>query len=254
MNPAPRGDTAEGKKRSPDVARFLSLDWETATLKGDSSYGEADLPFESLARPDAGLLVSEDGAEAARPVMVYVPDAAMALERRQELEAKMFGDDDLALASRIFRFVRLEPDQLSGSQRDDLAPKLPAFILMDGRGQIVSKTTGVKSPSALLKGLSKTYSVQYKGSLARQVQQVDSVLKSIEKLEDKIFYANLNLTELRKRNEAKPTAKLTKSIEEATKELEAQQSELTSLREQRTKLMTPQLTAKFAESKKVGDD
>lgn len=253
MNPAPRRDTAEGKKRSPDVARFLTVRWDLGSLEGRSAYGEADLPFSSLATSGAPML-SEDGETAAPPTLVYIPNPKVSEKREEELEDLMFGHDDLAVASHVIRFVRLDVEELSESDRAEYAKKLPAFVMMDGRGEVIAKTKGLQRPTSLLRGLAKLYKSQYSGSLNRRIVQVDKVLKEIEKLEDKIFYARLDLDALRKRHQAKPKPKLARNIAKAEKEYASQQAALQALRDKRTKGVTPELSKRFLKLLAKADD
>lgn len=223
--------------RSPEVARFLTIDWQGASLGGDSSYGSATLPFESLASVETGFFSDEPTYP--RPVLVYVAPPGLDTTKQEALEKILFGDDDLALASRIFRFKRLAVSELSDSQRAEYAPKLPAFIAMNGDGQVTLKASGTLPAKSLLAFLGKAYSAQYKGALPTQLDGVRKNLDQTEKVEDRLFAAQTRLRERSEKATERPSAKDSADLAKLTREVEAIELEKAALETARAKLIAP---------------
>lgn len=229
--------------RSPEVARLLSIEWESASLGGDAAYGAATLPFESLAAIDEGFFSEEP--ETPRPVFIYVAGEAADPVALEEFEKKLFGDDDLALASRIFRFKRLPVNELSSSQRAEYAPKLPAFVVLDGKGRVAAKGHGTVPSKALVTLLAKGYGAQYQGTLSAQIGHLRAHLGKLERVEDSLFAAQTKRQERETKAGAKPSAKDEADLAKLAAEVAEIEKQKAELDEALAKLVAPPLHPKF---------
>ncbi|MCA9322586.1 MAG: hypothetical protein KDB53_17725 [Planctomycetes bacterium] len=174
-------------------------------------YGQTPMPLSAL---------FELSSAKNRPALVYVHGMAEDAEKAEEMDQKLFGDEDFVLASRFFRFYRInEADVTDESIREKYLSKLPAFILLDAQGNEVDTMNGRNNHRRLTGSLSKLFSKHYVGSMKKHLSALSKHLKEIERAEDKVADAQRFVDFSEERVESRSTPQAERQLAEKKAEL-----------------------------------
>jgi hypothetical protein len=180
------------------VARLLEISWRETDLPIEEreGYGTTYLPLSALAKTAAGGIVWDSDGKATKPVLVYFYSGSTDDEKLEKAESKMFGNDDLAVATKFFSCLRIDVDQIENQEiRKRYAPKTPTFYVLDGAGKTLKKRTGNLSSKAIVSELVKAYKSVYSDNLSKRIKTFNKFLNRLEKLADKIAVLDLKITE-----------------------------------------------------------
>lgn len=234
--------TAGGRARTASVARILQIRWEDRDLptREREDYGDEVLPLSALATQHAGGIVFEGEAANRKPVLVYLYSASADLEKTEKLENRMFGDDDLAMASRFFRCVRVDADAIrSESLRREYAPRLPAFYLLDPDGKVLTRKCGRATPGNLVGLLRRGYRETYGKSLRPRLTRLEKYLDRLEETETAVLEAEDEVNRLEDRLARRDNRRMRLRLEEARKVVAQLRAKLDEVKKEEAKVLAP---------------
>lgn len=231
-----------GKTRSPAVARTLEIDWKPAEwpTTWDEKYGERSLPIGSLLKLDDRKHY---------PAIVYIHEVVEA-EKQEELEADMFGDSDLILATRFFRCFSINIDDIQDKKlRERYAKKLPALIFVDGRGEETAIMQGRIKPARMKSAMKKVFGDHFKGSMPKLMAAMNDLLDDLERAEDRMVDARKMLDETEDRMADRDGATADKKVEKKREDYEEARAEFDKVNDKLKELARPPLKVEEATTK-----
>jgi hypothetical protein len=232
---APRAATSAGKTRSPSVARLLTIQWNPLFIPvwEREGYGEGSLPL------TAHLKAELERTGGQRPLFVNISPAMgeVNMEDLIKLEQKMFGKDELVMATLFFDCYRVDASTLSRDDRETFARTLPAFLIVMPDGKIAAKANGVQSPGGLLGMLGKAYRDVYRAPINPALQKLEANLAQVEKIEDKAAALDAQIDEFQKRLQKEEKPSVRKNLVEAQAERAQAAEALAALAADREKLL-----------------
>ena len=225
--------------RSPAVARELNIDWVEAAwpTSWDEKYGMQALPLSAL---------SKLSADKNKPSLIYVVRDGDA-EARKASEKKLFGSEDLTLATRFFRCYKIaEKDLPEGKIRDKyLLKKNPTFIILDAKGNEIVKNKKKASTSWITSKMKKQFSADFGMKLSAHVKKLSDWLDDLEKADDKLANAQnaFSAVEEQVSKKDKETRRSKERLAKAAAKLKKVQADFDKLIEYGNKLSNPQVKA-----------
>lgn len=240
---APRSSTPGGSKRSPSIARYLTIGWERARalVEEGGSYGERERTMEEV----IGLQRPIDGG-APKIILLYVHDGALKREEAEKIEKELFKDDDIAILSKIIRFVKLDGTQLPESLREEYAPALPTVHVFDGLGEKLYTLPQPRTKRHVEVALNRVFKAQYRISLTRWMKDMEKCLREIEQREDQTYALTDSLKKIKERAAKRMTASKKRQIKKAEDELKELREEISRIEKMRDEqLLNPPLSRSF---------
>jgi flagellar hook-basal body complex protein FliE len=175
-------------------------------------------------------------ADTDRPAWVYIHAAESDSEELEKVEKKIFGKEDLSMATNYFDCYRIEASELSTEDRSILAKRLPAFVLVGTDGRVLAQHKGSSHPDSLLSFLVKGYKAVYGVSLPPKLDLFEDVLKRMENAEDKVAQASQKVKDLATTADMEKPRDQEK-VQEAQQAFEEAKAALALMREERNKLL-----------------
>lgn len=249
MGPAAKSaKTQGGSMATPATAKYLTIEWGKATFsRARDGYADERLDLSGLVRAGAPMTYEVDGAtvQLQRPVLLYVRAEGGSPERNQRAEETMFKSDDLAVASRVVRFLRAEPAELPEHVRNELGDALPAVLLLDSNGFEVERLTGTSQAGALCRKVNKLYRATWDGSLSKLASKARSLSIEIDALNKKAALAKAEVDECQAALDEKKTNGNKRALEKAREAQNAADEALQAKVDARDELSLPPLARGF---------
>ncbi|MCB9834013.1 MAG: hypothetical protein H6807_16245 [Planctomycetes bacterium] len=196
---------------------WLPADWPTAW---DEKYGERSMPI-------GHLLQLSDRKHV--PAIVYIHDSLEA-EAEAELEADMFGNEDLILGTRFFRCYRINASSIQDEKiKAEFARKLPTLVFLDGRGDEVMRLQGKNRASRVQSAMKKVFGDHFKVSMPKVLRQMSDLLDDVERAEDKMADARRLLDDVEERMADRDGDTAEKKIEKRREAYEVAKAEFEKL-------------------------
>jgi len=224
------------------VAKVLTIDWVDTDLPMDTTkgYGSSYLPLSALATSTPGNIVFDTESPEGKPLLVWFFPGNMDSVKLEKLEKKMFNCDDLSVASKFFRCLRIDADQIENAAvRKRYAPKLPTFYLLGPKGKILYKRMGTVRGKSFCSALELAYKHVYGASLRSRITAYNRLLNKMEKVEINMAQVKAQVTTLQGRLLRRDKASTRHKLEQAQAKLAKLKKGLARLDEQRTLLEQP---------------
>ena len=195
---------------------WIDAEWPT---RYSGEYGTTSMPLSAL--------FNMPGADRNVPAVVYIYATLDDDEKAEKLERKLFGSEDLLVASRFFRLFRInERDVPDRKIRDRYLKKLPAFLFMDARGNIVDTVAGRVSARALLGRMNRLYKAHFEGRMSTHVKKFHAYLKDVAQAEDRLANAVRRVEALEERLDKNDSKSAARQLEEKKVEVAKLRKEL----------------------------
>lgn len=208
---------------SPKAAAVLELDWLEADwpVEDRGEYGTSVLPLSTLFS-----LSDEKG----KPALVYVFDAETDEEKLEKVEQKTFGREDFLITTKFFRCFRIEDDTVPAESRKLYSGKLPAFFVLDTKGNIVAQLQGRKvSTKTLIGQMNKGFDKKTLKTAKKAVKAYRKHLAEFQVAEDAVAIASQKVSDVEERLEKKDSPSARKQLAEAKVKLGEAREKLTAL-------------------------
>ncbi len=220
------------------MARELAINWIEAEwpTTWDEKYGASALPLSAL---------SKLSAEKNKPSLVYVFRTADQ-DKLEELELKMFGTEDIVLASRFFRCYRISDSDLPNDKirQKYLRKSGPTLIILDAKGNEVAKNKKKASKSWVFSKLKQQFSSDFGEKITKHIKKLSDWLDDLEKAEDRKADAEKMFRAAEERLDKRETAATKKRVSKTKKAFEAVEAAFDKIVEIGRKLSNPQLKAR----------
>ena len=168
--------------------------------------------------------------EKGKPALVYVFDAETDEEKLEKAEKKAFGREDFLVTAKLFRCFRIEDDTVPEKSRKLYSGKLPAFFVLDPKGNVVAQLQGRKvSTKSLLSQMSKGFDKKTAKAAKNAVKAYRKHLAEFQTAEDAVAIAAKKVSDLEERLDEKDSASARKQLTEAKVELGQAREELAKL-------------------------
>jgi hypothetical protein len=214
------------------VARLLNITWQPLVLPIVSADGY------DASRLSLTAHVKEVVAGSDRPVWVHIHGSQDDAEAVEKANKKMFGKDELAIASLYFDCYAIEASELGSEERREFAKSVPSFLVFGSDGNLIAKTHGQAPATSLMTFLVKSYREVYGESLPPRIARFEEHLTRLERAEDKVAVVQKKVTDLLARQE-QGDAKDAARVAEAQKELAEAQAGVAEVMKERTALLAP---------------
>jgi len=212
---------------------LLEIDWIDADWPSQVTDG-----YGAVRQPLSALFELSD--EKGKPALIYVDENLDDEDAAEKHEAKLFGAEDLVIGSRFFRCFRIEAESVTDEAvRKEYLKKLPAFILLDPRGNEVARINGRTSARRLFSSMAKAYKASVGGNLKKSVGRIVKLLRDLEKAEDRMANAKRAHADATARLEKKRSARNAKRVKDKEKALEIARKEFEALRAKVDELARP---------------
>jgi hypothetical protein len=173
----PGGGCHKDKGRCDSVQTRLKPDWSCSTKPMDAA-------SQNRADPFAAIQEIQEAAKKGHLSLLYLYDSRKG-EEVLTFEDNLFRDEKLAVASRVFRCVRLDVAKNEAAQ-ERLGNKVPCFLTYNARGerdQEVSMAGHKPNTDALLKAMSRTARGHGKLPLLSFVKKYGEFLRNLDRLD-----------------------------------------------------------------------
>ncbi len=226
---------------SPGMAGYLQIQWEEAdfTHRRDG-YADSQISVSGLVRRGPKQRYGE--YEVKPLVMLYVYDADMEKKKARRLLEKMFKSDELAVASRVIRFVSCATKDLPDSLVPEYGMAEPAFVFLDGKANELERVDQVVQAVNLVRKLNKLYRTQYDGTISNLLRDTMAVLEDIDDVNKELPFLRDRVARTKSDYDKKHTNGNKKNWEEAEAELAAVLADLDELMAEREALSKPVLS------------
>jgi hypothetical protein len=197
-----------GRGRSEAIVQRVGCFFVDGKL--EAAQGDASDPFQ-------GIAALREAATAHYPAVLYLFDPKADTRKHEQYEVTTFGNDELGVALRCFRCVRL--DVTSEPSLSKLVARAPLFVAFDPTGKQAGELSqaGYKNGvPAVVKLLEKAAAGHVKPSLAQFVTGYRDLVRELEVAEGR----KKTLDDRQSRLEEKDTAKRAE-MEKERKQLEA---------------------------------
>jgi len=223
--------------------RLLSIDWIEKDLpsSAEDGYGSSSyLPLSELAKEAGGIVF--DGADQVlmKPVIVYFYSGRMDEEKLEKTERKMFGNDDLAIATKFYRCLRIDADQISSEKiRALYVKKLPTLYVLNAEGKVLARKEGALSAPSILGELKRAYKKVHGVNLAPRIKSFSRFLDRLDKASDKVAELRARLAAAEERLARKETPRNKKKVQALLEQVEKAEEALAALETEKEKLLLP---------------
>lgn len=224
------------------MARILDIDWAAAEWPTtyDEKYGSRSLPIGSL------LSLSD---RKHRPAIIYIHDS-LESEEQAELEADMFGSEEVVLGTRFFRCFRINANDIPDEKiKADYGRKLPALIFLDGRGEEVLRLQGKTRATKVQGAMKRVFGDHFKASMPKLLKEMSDWLDDLERAEDKMVDARKFLDQTEERMADRDGGTADKKVEKKREAYEQAREEFEKLVARGKELFNPALKEDEATSK-----
>jgi len=174
------------------------------------------------------------------PVIVYLYDGAMDVEKMEKGENRMFGDDDLAMVSRFFRMVRVDADNIDDERmRAEYAKRLPAFYALAPDGEVLARKAGRVSARSLTAFLGKAYRNVYRKSVRPRIKALERFLDELEDAEVEVAKVREEIDRIEQRLARGRKPRLLRDLADTRKELAQAEQALAALEQKKKTIVAP---------------
>lgn len=194
----------------------MTISWLglTPDRNQESGYGSNTLTIASTIKNR----VSSEGNRRPFWVQIQKEELDVPAEDLSKRETRLFGKDDLALASTFFDCYRVSMETLSPDDLAKLGARFPVFQVYSPEGALLSSLSGANGPEALQSQLARACKEVYGQEMAPLVRRLHAKLDEVEKCEDKVAQINLRIADLEKRLAKNDKENTRKSLEESRAE------------------------------------
>lgn len=175
---------------------------------------------------------------AAKPFVVMI-DETRPEEDRLEVATKIFGDEDVVIATKLFNCYRIDvADVPEGELAKKYGRRVPALYFFDQKGNEIDGLAGKPKPNHVFRRLEKAFDAFYVGKLESWVETYADALDVLQKAEDEVADANRFLEPIVERiaKSGDPKKSLLEDLDEAEKKVLAKKKALEDARTQLAKL------------------
>lgn len=198
-------------------------------MQSNAGYGETKLPLSAL----FGLSSDKN-----KPALVYVYKPETDAAKAEASEARLFGSEDVVVASRLFRFFRIDESTVTDPAiRAQYLAKLPALIFLDPQGNEAETLNGPVGQSRVMAKLGKVFEEAFDLALKKQVAKVIKSLRDLEKAEDRVADLKRFVGAIQDRVDDRATPNAQRQLQEKQAELEAAYKVFGDLKEELRRLM-----------------
>lgn len=190
---------------------WMATEWPTQYRDG---YGEVPLPLSGLAEIESGEK---------RPFIVFI-DKMREGEEEDEVVRKLFGIEDVVLASRGFNCFRLTAEDIPDrTLRKKYGKKTPAVYFFGADGKEIGKVAGSAKAKSVYSKMRKPFEKHYDVKLSKWIKSFMKALVTMEKAEDDVANARKALSSVEERlaKKKKLTSKHKKTLAEAKQKFDA---------------------------------
>ncbi|MCB9833317.1 MAG: hypothetical protein H6807_12665 [Planctomycetes bacterium] len=223
-----------GSKRSPKLARMLRIDWREASwpMAKDDKYGERSLPI-------SNLLQLDDRKH--RPAIVYIR-GLIDFEDRMAYEEKIFGSEEIVLATRFFRCFEIDAREIRDERiQKQYLKKVPVLLFLDARGEEVARLAGKKSASAFRSAMNRVFAAHYKASMSKVLAAMEDLVDEVQKAEDRVADASVLLDGVKARMDDREGEAADKKVDKRQQAYDEAVAEFEKLLDRLVELSNPPL-------------
>ncbi len=211
-------------------------------MSGEAGYGQGYQPLTTLA--------SVDKQDTPRPLVIWFHDGDTEAALQKKQERKMFGDDDLALASKFFACLKIDVSKIEDAKvRDQYAKRVPALYVLSPSGATLMKKSGKMTAKTVMSGLSKAFKKAYKINLRSKVRKLNKFLIKVEKAEDAVSAAGVKVKLLKERLTKRDIPRTRKALKDAEKVAIEAREALAKILEERDSMLVLSPDKSFARAR-----
>ena len=176
-----------------------------------------------------------------RNLLLFVRAEGGSAERHAMAEKAMFKSDDLAVASKVVRFLHADASELPERVRAELGDSLPAVLLLDGQGRELERVNGAIQPGALSRKVNKLYRAHWDGTLSAMAKRARTFSIEIDALNKQAALAKAEFSESEAELKEKQTNGNRRAVDKARAAQKKAEDALQTKLDERDELSHPPL-------------